>query len=143
MKFPWHELRAGMVNTPQFPEMLVMEHLPGNEWSVDCAGRDGQLLCAIQRKKHPQAGYGQEIDNNAVIQGMVERLTAYYRLNGLFNIQFKEGVNGLRLLEINPRPSGGFGMACLAGVNLAEVFLQALQGQDVVVAADPLWFAGK
>lgn len=129
-EIPLAELRSGMEHTPTFPELLVMEHLPGEEWSVDCAGRNGQLLCAIQRKKHPRAGYGQEIDKNANIQGMTERLTTYYGLNGLFNIQFKANAAGEpRLLEINPRPSGGFGMACLAGVNLAEVFLQSLQGE--------------
>ncbi len=134
-EIPLAELRAGMAHTPTFPELLVMEHLPGDEWSVDCAGRDGQLLCAIQRKKHPQAGYGQEIDNNAAIQGMVERLTVHYGLNGLFNIQLKANEAGEpRLLEINPRPSGGFGMACLAGVNLAEVFLQSLQGETLSIA---------
>ncbi|MEB4593253.1 ATP-grasp domain-containing protein [Candidatus Thiothrix sp. Deng01] len=134
-EIPLAELRAGMGHTPEFPELLVMEHLPGAEWSVDCAGRDGQLLCAIQRKKHPQAGYGQEIDNNPEIQGMVERLATHYGLNGLFNIQFKANAAGeARLLEINPRPSGGFGMACLAGVNLAEVFLQSLQGRTPAIA---------
>jgi predicted ATP-grasp superfamily ATP-dependent carboligase len=62
---------------------------------------------------------------------MVERLTAHYRLNGIFNIQFKEGVHGVRLLEINPRPSGGFGMACLSGANLAGMALQAFKGETV------------
>ncbi len=133
-EIPLAELRAGMEQTPTFPELLVMEHLSGAEWSVDCAGHDGQLLCGIQRKKHPQAGYGQEIDNHPEIQGMVERLTAHYGLNGLFNIQFKARANGEpRLLEINPRPAGGFGMACLAGVNLVEVFLHSLLGEAVVV----------
>jgi predicted ATP-grasp superfamily ATP-dependent carboligase len=59
----------------------------------------------------------------------------HYGLNGLFNIQFKANAAGEpRLLEINPRPSGGFGMACLAGVNLAEVFLQSLQGETLSIA---------
>jgi predicted ATP-grasp superfamily ATP-dependent carboligase len=62
---------------------------------------------------------------------MVERLTAHYYLNGLFNIQFKNGKDGPRLLEINPRPSGGFGMACLAGTNLAKLALQAFKGEKV------------
>ncbi|GAB6139679.1 ATP-grasp domain-containing protein [Methylosoma difficile] len=132
-QIPLAELRQGMVNTRCFGTLLVMEHLAGPEWSVDCAGRHGELLCAVQRKKSPLAGHGQEIDNNPEIQGMVERLAAHYRLNGLFNIQFKEGKNGPRLLEINPRSSGGFGMACLAGVNLARVALQAFNGEKVVV----------
>jgi predicted ATP-grasp superfamily ATP-dependent carboligase len=66
---------------------------------------------------------------------MVDRLTAHYRLNGLFNIQFKAGAHGVRLLEINPRPSGGFGMACLSGANLAQMALQAFLGQTVPIPA--------
>jgi hypothetical protein len=126
---PLQELRQGMQNTPQFETLLVMEHLEGHEWSVDCAGKQGELLCAVQRKKSLFPGHGQTIDNNPVIADMVERLTAHYRLNGLFNIQFKEGVNGPRLLEINPRPSGGFGMACLSGANLARIALQGFKGE--------------
>jgi len=130
-QIPLEELRQGMNNTPEFATLLVMEHLGGPEWSVDCAGRHGELICAVQRKKSPLAGHGQTIDNNVDIQGMVTRLTAHYRLNGLFNIQFKEGVNGPRLLEINPRPSGGFGMACLSGANLAYIALQGIKGRAV------------
>jgi len=127
-QIPLQELRSGMANTSEFATLLVMEHLSGPEWSVDCAGRHGELLCAVQRKKSQIPGGGQVIDNNADIDGMVTRLTAHYRLNGLFNIQFKEGAYGVRLLEINPRPSGGFGMACLSGANLAQIALQSIKG---------------
>lgn len=130
-QIPLQELRSGMNNTPEFDTLLVMEHLGGHEWSVDCAGRHGELLCAVQRKKPLLAGYGQIIDNNADIEDMVTRLTAHYQLNGLFNIQFKEGAHGVRLLEINPRPSGGFGMACLSGANLAKIALQSIRG-DII-----------
>ena len=130
-QIPLQELRLGMKNTPEFDTLLVMEHLGGHEWSVDCAGRQGKLLCAVQRKKPLQAGYGQIIDNNTDIHGMVMRLTAHYQLNGLFNIQFKDGKQGIRLLEINPRPSGGFGMACLSGANLAKIALQSIKGDSI------------
>ncbi len=128
---PLAELRQGMVNTPTFDSLLVMEHLAGHEWSVDCVGHNGELVCAVQRKKSQMVGHGQVIDNNPDITGMVTRLAAHYRLNGLFNVQFKEGVQGVRLLEINPRPSGGVGMACLAGVNLAQIALQTHKGEKV------------
>jgi hypothetical protein len=130
-QIPLQELRQGMLNTPQFAALLVMEHLNGHEWSVDCAAKHGELLCAVQRKKSLLAGHGQTIDNHRDIQEMVERLTAHYHLNGLFNVQFKQGVHGVRLLEINARPSGGFGMACLSGANLAVMALQAFKGETV------------
>ena len=68
-QIPLQELRQGMNNALEFNTLLVMEHLGGSEWSVDCAGRHGELLCAVQRKKSPLAGHGQTIDNNAEIQG--------------------------------------------------------------------------
>jgi hypothetical protein len=128
-QIPLQELRDGMEHTPHFDTLLVMEHLGGPEWSVDCAARHGELLCAVQRKKSPLAGHGQLIDDNSAIAGMTERLIRHYRLNGLVNIQFKEGESGPRLLEINPRPSGGFGMACLAGANLAKIALEGFKGE--------------
>jgi len=126
-QIPLQELRDGMRHTPHFDTLLVMEHLGGPEWSVDCAARHGELLCAVQRKKSPLAGHGQSIDNDPDIAGMTERLIRHYRLNGLINIQYKEGESGPRLLEINPRPSGGFGMACLAGANLAKIALEGFK----------------
>jgi hypothetical protein len=128
-QIPLRELRGGMAHTPHFDTLLVMEHLGGPEWSVDCAARHGELLCAVQRKKSPLAGHGQSIDNSSAIGGMTERLIRHYRLNGLVNIQYKEGEFGPRLLEINPRPSGGFGMACLAGANLARIALEGFKGE--------------
>lgn len=129
------ELRAGMSRIGKFAPLVVMEYLPGPEWSVDCVARCGRLLCAVQRKKPQQPGRGQMIDGNAAIADMVENLTAHYRLSGLYNIQFKQGKGGPRLLEINARPSGGVGMACLAGVNLPYLALQSLETREISIPA--------
>jgi len=131
-QIPLNELRFGMEQQPCFDTLLVMEYLPGHEWSVDCVADAGNLRHSVQRKKPLQSGFGQIFDDHPEIACMVERLTAHYRLNGLFNIQFKEGINGPRLLEINPRPSGGVGMACMSGVNLAAEALKIFQNQDIV-----------
>lgn len=125
-QIPVNELRFSMGLVESFETLLVMEYLPGEEWSVDCAARNGRLWCAVQRKKSKQSGGGQVIDNNPQISGMVERLTKHYGLNGIFNIQFKDSANGPRLLEINARPSGGIGMACLSGANLAKIAIEAI-----------------
>jgi carbamoylphosphate synthase large subunit len=42
----------------------------------------------------------------------------------IFNLEQEK--NGIRLLEINARPSGGMAMACLAGVNLPYIALKVL-----------------
>lgn len=121
------DLRRGFAAMGRFRTMLVMEYLHGHEYSVDCVGDNGQLVCAVPRKKSLIAGQGQTIDLRSDILDSTRHLTAAYGLNGVFNVQFREGQNGLSLLEINPRMSGGIAMACLAGPNLPYL---ALAGFD-------------
>jgi biotin carboxylase len=121
------DLRRGFAAMETFRTMLVMEYLDGHEFSVDCVGDHGRLICAVARKKPLLAGQGQTIDLREDILKSTRQLTAAYGLNGVFNVQFREGQNGLGLLEINPRMSGGIAMACLAGPNLPYL---ALAGFD-------------
>ena len=121
------DLRRGFEAMKTFRPMLVMEYLDGHEFSVDCVGDHGRLVCAVPRKKPLLAGQGQTIDLRDDILESTRQLTAAYGLNGVFNVQFREGQSGLGLLEINPRMSGGIAMACLAGPNLPYL---ALAGFD-------------
>ncbi len=121
------ELRTGLAQMEQFKPLLLMEFLDGDEYSADCVADDGALVCAVPRKKPHVSGQGQLIDLRADILQACTELTRTYRLSGIFNIQFREGKNGLALLEINPRMSGGIGMACAAGPNLPYI---ALRGFD-------------
>lgn len=120
----YHDLRRGLAEMDTFPTMLLMEFLDGPEYSVDCVGDHGRLVSAVVRRKLPQAGSGQLIDMRQDILDATTRLCADYRLNGVFNAQFREGGGRPRLLEINPRMSGGIGMACLAGPNLPYIALR-------------------
>lgn len=122
------DLQRGLASMSNFQTMLVMEYLDGHEYSVDCLGDNGRLVCAIPRKKSNVAGQGQVIELRDDILESTKQLTSIYRLNGVFNIQFRVGQNGLSLLEINPRMSGGIAMACLAGPNLPYL---ALVGFDL------------
>ncbi|TWI63566.1 ATP-grasp domain-containing protein [Pseudoduganella lurida] len=125
------DLRTGLGQLEDFRTMLLMEYLDGHEYSVDCVGDAGRLVCAVPRRKPMAAGTGQVIDPRADILAATAKLTADYGLNGLFNVQFREHEGRLRLLEINPRMSGGIGMACLAGPVLPYVALAGFdQGFD-------------
>ncbi len=121
------DLRRGFEAMETFRPMLLMEYLDGHEFSVDCVGDKGRLVCAIARKKPLLAGQGQLIDLREDILESTRELTETHGLNGVFNVQFREGQKGLGLLEINPRMSGGIAMACLAGPNLPYL---ALAGFD-------------
>lgn len=111
-------LRSMLANQVEFPTMLVMEYLGGSEFSVDCIADHGAMKCAIARRKPPGISGGQVIDPREDIQEACRAVIAQFGLNGYANIQFREGKEGLCILEVNPRMSGGIGMACLAGPNL-------------------------
>jgi hypothetical protein len=130
-----HELTRAMQGKPDFkPSLLLMEFLAGEEWSVDCVADYGELIYAIQRRKSNEPSTPQYIDNHADIARMSNVLTRQFKLNGLFNIQFRTGEHGIRVLEINARPSGGSPVACAAGVNLPyEAILRALAPEAQVL----------
>jgi biotin carboxylase len=117
------DMRRGLAELGEFRTMLLMEYLDGHEYSVDCVGDNGRLVAAVARKKPMQAGRGQLIDMRQDILDATAALAAEFGLNGCFNVQFREGAGQLRLLEINPRMSGGIGMACVAGPNLPYIAL--------------------
>jgi carbamoylphosphate synthase large subunit len=127
------DLRRGLAELGAFRTMLLMEYLDGHEYSVDCVGDQGRLVAAVARKKPMQSGRGQLIDMRADILAASAKLAQAYQLNGMFNVQFREGGGELRLLEINPRMSGGIGMACVAGPNLPWIALRGFaDGFDTV-----------
>ena len=130
------DMRRGLAELGTFRTMLLMEYLDGQEYSVDCVGDHGKLIAAVARKKPSQSGRGQLIDMRADIIEATAKLARDFGLNGNFNVQFREGAGELRLLEINPRMSGGIGMACVAGPNLPYIALCGFaDGFDKVTVA--------
>ena len=127
------DMRRGLAELGAFRTMLLMEYLDGHEYSVDCVGDHGRLVAAVARKKPRKAGRGQLIDMRQDIVDATAKLAAEFGLNGCFNVQYREGGGALRLLEINPRMSGGIGMACVAGPNLPYIALAGFaDGYDAV-----------
>lgn len=100
----------------RFRDLLVMEHLPGPERSVDCLARDGKLLrCVVRRKDSDKV---QVLEDNPRLVAVVRRLTRHFRLTNLFNMQFRDAGGRPYLLEINPRMSGGILRCCQSGLEL-------------------------
>ena len=134
----YQDLRRGLAELGEFRTMLLMEYLDGHEYSVDCVGDRGRLVAAVARRKLAGAGSGQLIDMRPEIIEATTRLTADYGLNGVFNVQFREAAGKPRLLEINPRMSGGIGMACAAGPNLPWIALKGFADGFDTVAVPPV-----
>lgn len=112
-------------------EWQVVEFLPGSEYSVDCLAWEGKLVASVAREKRSPANHGQVIVDDPVIVEYCEQLARIFGMRGVFNAQFKKDADGcLRILEINPRFSGGMGMSLLSGVNLVWWWLKLASGAN-------------
>lgn len=131
-------LREMLQRAGHFRPMLLMPFLAGHEFSVDCVALNGELVCAVARRKPLASGEGQTIVVHEDILQACSHLVRQFALNGNVNIQFREGSQGLRILEINPRMAGGIAMACLAGPNLPYLGLVAFDQGRNAVAPGPI-----
>lgn len=123
---PFSVYRDSLIDVGDFEEMMLIEYLPYAEYSVDCVAIEGELLAGIQRRKPLKMGLPYTIMDRADLHEACQKLAKEFRLTGNFNAQFKDGTDGKTcILEINPRISGGIGMACLAGPNLPYIALKA------------------
>ncbi|MBH0332766.1 carbamoyl-phosphate synthase large subunit [Brevibacillus brevis] len=107
-----------------FEDIMVMEYLDSYEYSIDCLAYEGQLLAAVPRKK--VEGRIRELEDNDELLRIAEAVQKRLQLSYLFNVQikYKEGIP--KLLEINPRASGGMYISCRSGVNFPYLALKLL-----------------
>jgi len=105
-----------------FPELMVLEYLPGEEYTVDSLASSGKSHITIPRKRL-------QIRSGITFQGIVEQnekiinysnaLTRKLALSYAFGFQFKLDENDdPKLLECNPRIQGTMIMATFAGANI-------------------------
>jgi hypothetical protein len=115
LKIGLRSVRRILGSEAAFRPLMLMPYLPGPERSVDCLAHSGELLRAVVRRKASVEGY-QKLEDNPPLVEIVRRLTAHFRLNGMFNVQFRDSGGKPYLLEINPRMSGGLYCSWLSGV---------------------------
>ena len=98
---------VNILSSGTFPELLVSEVLPGEEYSVDCLANKGNTLLAVPRLRKKMTGgisvEGEFVNEKGIINYSGEIIKALH-LHGNIGIQVKRSVrNSFMLLEINPR----------------------------------------
>lgn len=136
------DVRAVLEEAEAFPELVVMEYLPGEEFSVDALGMGETVGPVVPRsRERTRAGISFEgtvqkrpelID---ATRDICERLGLEYNVN----VQFRyDGEGTPKVIEINPRVSGTVVMCVGAGANLPHLALRYALG-DSVPAVDVEW----
>jgi carbamoyl-phosphate synthase large subunit len=111
-----------ILSSKAFPELLVSEYLPGDEYSVDCLANNGKAIMVVPRVRYKTVN-GISVQgaftNDPAIVTYCTRIIETMRLHGNIGIQVKAAASGEPLLiEINPRVQGTIVAALGAGVNL-------------------------
>lgn len=111
-----------ILKSKKFPALVLMEHLPGDEYSVDCFISDGKICFVIPRRRDEmRAGISTKgtIVNDPKIINYCVKILELIPFEGPIGIQLKIDINGqAKLLEINPRLQGT-SVACIgAGINI-------------------------
>lgn len=117
-----------------FPALLVLEYLPGDEYSVDVLGDGEEALVTIPRFREQTTGGISTIALTVRDQEIIEyskKIVSGLKLRGNIGLQFKRDVNGVpKIIESNPRLQGTVVLCTAAGVNLPYLAVQiALQEQ--------------
>lgn len=108
--------------------IMIMEYLNELEYSIDCLAYKGELLAAIPRKK---VGWYRMLEENNHLIKIAKEITKKYNFSYVFNIQVRYCDGVPKLLEINPRMSGGLNVSCKSGVNFPYLALRLLDGEEV------------
>jgi predicted ATP-grasp superfamily ATP-dependent carboligase len=107
-----------------FPEIMILEYLQGYEYSVDCLSYEKNLLASVQRKKIDSRQraivFSEEVDEYC------KRIFEIFPMSYVSNIQIKYNGNVLKILEVNPRMSGGLHISCHSGINFPYLAIKLL-----------------
>ncbi|MEM5782503.1 MAG: ATP-grasp domain-containing protein, partial [Candidatus Aenigmatarchaeota archaeon] len=129
----YEEILSIFKEVKKFPELIVMEYLPGDEYSVDILAYKGKSLVIVPRSRlTTRAGItdiGIVVFNKELIK-VSERIIKTLNLSYNINIQFKySSENKPMIIEINPRVSGTIVACTGAGVNLPYLAIKLALGE--------------
>lgn len=122
--------------------LMVMEYLPGEEYSVDVFVGKQDVRLAVPRKR-------QRTSTGVVIEGITVQnselmdvsigIASVLGVQGFYNVQFRYSANEEpKLIDVNPRFCGSQVHSCGAGVNFPLFVLKEALGEQYEVPS-PTW----
>lgn len=117
-----------------FPELLIMEYLPGKEYTVDVL-RIKNYSCIIPRKRDlVRSGitFNGSLEKNEKIIEYSKIISDKLNLKYCFGFQYKLDEDGIpKILESNPRIQGTMIMSTLAGANIIYTAVKVLLDEKI------------
>lgn len=124
-------------NAEEFPELLVMEFLPGAEYSVDLLADHGRVLvscCRRALRMENSIMLDAVIEDNPAVTELCTRVCEELGLDGNIGFDIREREDGTPvIMECNPRITAGVPYFAMAGVNLPYLCVKKLLGEELPV----------
>jgi carbamoyl-phosphate synthase large subunit len=118
-----------------FPDLMIMELLPGMEYSVDLLADHGHVLYMVGRESNIiNASIPQEatLAYNEEAYSIAEAIVESLNLDGNVDLDFKfDADNHPQLMEINPRLAATLSVIAAGGVNLLYLRVKQLLGEEL------------
>ncbi|TFH41501.1 MAG: ATP-grasp domain-containing protein [ANME-2 cluster archaeon] len=129
------EMQLTLKNANPFPKMVVMEYLPGKEYSVDVLVRKGEALITVSRLRDViklGISFVGIVENNIELEEIANKIVKEIGLDYNINLQFKYSISEVpKIIEINPRVSGTIILCTGAGVNLPYLAVKMALGEEI------------
>ena len=114
-----------------FPQLLISEILPGDEFTIDTVvNTNNEPIVIIPRRRVKTVGgisTAGRFEENEEIISYTKKILANFKLTGPIGLQVKQNKDGeYRLLEINPRIQGTSVASLGIGINLPEIAIKAI-----------------
>jgi carbamoyl-phosphate synthase large subunit len=124
------------------PDLLVMENLPGAEYTIDCFSqrKRGVLFAAARIREQTRSGIATRCTpvQLANIQDLANRIASKLELHGAWFFQLKADRAGeLRLLEVAPRIAGSMALSRITGPNFPLLSLYEAAGFPLTIEPFP------
>lgn len=118
-----------------FPELMIMDYLPGMEYSVDLLADKGKTLYIVGRESNIiNASIPQEatLAYNKEAYELSEKIVEGLKLDGNVDLDFKFDEDGHpQLMEINPRLAATLSVIAAGGCNLLYLRVKQLLGEEL------------
>ena len=118
-----------------FPKLVVMEYLPGKEYSVDLLVKGGEPLITIPRSRDLTKlgiSFIGTVEDNKEIREMANKIVRAIGLDYNINLQLKYSSEGIpKIIEVNPRVSGTIVLCTGAGVNMPYLGVKMTLGEEI------------
>ena len=131
----YEDMKKTLEDADEFPELMVMEYLSGDEYDVDLIADNGKVLFMAGRRNPVMVmSITQEsvLEKNEEAYRIAEQIVEKLGLDGVIGIDYKFAEDGsCRLLEINPRIDATVSVFAAGGLNLPYLQVKHLLGEEL------------